>query len=94
MKNTRWEINQRTIQNQNLILSGCIRHPNRYMRVAIEGMHCQACVRRVEKAIAGVPGARPEKVEVGSAVVAADLAHEQAVLDAIRKAGYEARRTE
>jgi copper chaperone len=64
------------------------------MKVAIEGMHCQACVRRVEKAIAGVAGARPETVEVGSAVVATDAAHEQAVLDAVRKAGYEARKTE
>jgi copper chaperone len=64
------------------------------MKVAIEGMHCQACVRRVEKAIAGVAGARPEKVEVGSAVVATDAVHEQAVLDAVRKAGYEARKTE
>ncbi len=63
-----------------------------YMNVAIEGMHCQACVRRVEKAIAGVEGARPDKVEIGSAVVAIDAAHEQAVLDAVRKAGYEARR--
>jgi copper chaperone len=64
------------------------------MKVAIEGMHCQACVRRVEKAIAGVEGARPEAVEVGSAVVVTDVAHEQAVLDAVRKAGYEARKTE
>ncbi len=64
------------------------------MNVAIEGMHCQACVRRVEKAVAGVEGARPETVEVGSAVVATDAEHEQAVLDAIRKAGYPARKTE
>jgi copper chaperone len=64
------------------------------MKVAIEGMHCQACVRRVEKAIAGVEGARTDKVEIGSAVVVADPAHEQAVLEAVRKAGYEARKTE
>jgi copper chaperone CopZ len=64
------------------------------MKVAIEGMHCQACVRRVEKAIAGVEGARPDKVEIGSAVVAADATHEQAVLDAVSKAGYKARKVE
>ncbi len=64
------------------------------MKVAIEGMHCQACVRRVEKAIAGVEGAQTHKVEIGSANVATDPAHEQAVLDAVRKAGYEARKTE
>lgn len=64
------------------------------MKVAIEGMHCQACVRRVEKAISAVDGALPEKVEVGSAVVTTDPIHEQAVLDAIGKAGYPARRAE
>lgn len=64
------------------------------MKVAIEGMHCQACVRRVEKAIAGVEGALPEKVEVGSAIVAIDSIHEQAVLDAIGKAGYPAYKAE
>lgn len=64
------------------------------MKLAIEGMHCQACVRRVEKAIAGVEGAQPQKVEVGSAVVAADPAHEQAVLDAVGKAGYPAHKVE
>jgi len=43
----------------------------------------------VRKALEGVAGARPEKVEVGSAVVAVDQGREQAVLDAVRKAGYE-----
>lgn len=52
-------------------------------------MHCQACVARVRKALEGVEGARAEKVEVGSAVVAVDAGREQAVLDAVRKAGYE-----
>jgi P-type Cu+ transporter len=30
-------------------------------------MHCQACVRRVEKALATVEGAKVESVEIGSA---------------------------
>ncbi len=64
------------------------------MKLAIEGMHCDACVRRVEKAIAGVPGAHSQKVEVGSAVVATAPAQEQAVLDAIGKAGYKPRKVE
>jgi|HubBroStandDraft_2_1064218.scaffolds.fasta_scaffold3553692_1 copper chaperone CopZ len=64
------------------------------MKVAIEGMHCGACVRRVEKALAGVEGARVEKVDIGSAVVAVDSTHEQAVLDAVRKAGYTPQKTE
>jgi len=58
------------------------------MNITIDGMHCQACVNRVQKALEGVAGARPEKVEVGSAVVAVDPGREQAVLDAVRKAGY------
>jgi copper chaperone CopZ len=62
------------------------------MRVAIEGMHCQACVRRVEKAIAAIEGAQTHKVEVGSAEVSVDAAREQALLDSIRKAGYTASR--
>jgi copper chaperone CopZ len=61
------------------------------MKVAIEGMHCQACVRRVEKALSTVDGAKVDKVEIGSAQVAVDAAREQAVLDAVKKAGYEAR---
>ena len=61
------------------------------MKLSIDGMHCQACVRRVEKAISGVEGATPEKVEIGAATVAVDPAREQAVLDAVRKAGYEPR---
>lgn len=61
------------------------------MTIAINGMHCQACVRRVQKALEGVAGARVEKVDIGSAVVAIDAAQEGAVLDAVRKAGYEPR---
>jgi copper chaperone len=64
------------------------------MKLAIEGMHCQACVRRVEKAISTVAGAQAQKVEVGSADVATDPSHEQAVLDAVAKAGYPAHKVE
>lgn len=63
------------------------------MKLAIEGMHCQACVRRVEKALSNVEGARVEKVEVGSALVGIEPAREQAVIDAVRKAGYEAHKS-
>jgi copper chaperone len=59
------------------------------MTIAINGMHCQACVRRVQKALEGVEGARVEKVDIGSAVISIDAAKEGAVLDAVRKAGYE-----
>jgi copper chaperone len=63
------------------------------MKLAIEGMHCDACVRRVEKALAKVEGAQVEKVEIGAAIVGVDSTREQAVLDAVRKAGYDARKT-
>lgn len=59
------------------------------MKVAIEGMHCQACVQRVRKAIEKVKGARVEDVQIGSAVIAIDHEQEPLVLDAVRKAGYE-----
>lgn len=61
------------------------------MKVAIEGMHCDACVRRVRKALEQVAGVRVEEVTIGSTVVATDEAHQAAVLEAIRKAGYEPR---
>jgi len=64
------------------------------MKVAIEGMHCQACVRRVQNAIVSVEGAKAPQVEIGSAVVSVDPKREEVVLDAIRQAGYEARKAE
>jgi copper chaperone len=42
------------------------------LELAIEGMHCEACVRRVTNALTGVPGVRIESVEVGSAKVEYD----------------------
>jgi copper chaperone CopZ len=61
------------------------------MKLAIEGMHCQACVQRVRKALEKVDGVQVQDVEVGSAEVAADTSHQSAVLDAIRKIGFEPR---
>ena len=60
------------------------------MKIAIAGMHCQACVERVRKAIQNVEGAEPRRVVVGSAEVTVDPAREMAVLDAVQKAGYQA----
>ncbi len=64
------------------------------MKIAIEGMHCQACVQRVRKALEKVSGLRVEDVQVGSAVVAIEPSRETAVLDAIRNAGDEPRLSE
>jgi len=54
-------------------------------------MHCQACVQRVRKAIEKVEGVSVSRVDVGSAEIQTDPANERAVLDAVKKAGYDAR---
>ncbi|PYT14300.1 MAG: hypothetical protein DMG59_17775 [Acidobacteria bacterium] len=64
------------------------------MKIVIQGMHCDACVRRVRNALEKVPEAQVQKVEVGSAVVGVDPSRETAVLEAVRKAGYEPRKAE
>ncbi|PMY95057.1 hypothetical protein C1X24_27255, partial [Pseudomonas sp. FW305-124] len=60
--------------------------------IPVLGMTCASCVGRVEKAIRAVPG-----VEAASVNLAAERAHVElrdrgqtsAVVEAIRKAGYE-----
>ena len=59
------------------------------MKIAIDGMHCQACVQRVRKALEKVAGAEVQQVDIGSATVAIALSQEAVVLEAIRKAGYQ-----
>ena len=44
------------------------------IRLSIEGMHCEACARRVTNALAAVDGIRVDSVEVGSAQVKFDAA--------------------
>lgn len=56
-------------------------------------MHCDACVRRVRKAIEKTDGAKIEDVQVGWAEVSVDAAREAAVLEAVRQAGFEARKS-
>jgi copper chaperone len=64
------------------------------MKLAIEGMHCQACVARVRKALEKVDGARVDRVDVGAAEISVDSLQDLLVLDAIRKAGYEPRKAD
>ena len=54
----------------------------------IEGMHCQACVQRVKKALEKIEGISVRDVNVGWAEVTADAAQVPAVLDAVRQAGF------
>jgi copper chaperone len=64
------------------------------MTLAIDGMHCSACVQRVRKAIQKIEGARIDSLEIGSAVISVDPKREDAVLEAIRTAGYEPHKSE
>lgn len=56
--------------------------------IQIEGMHCNACVARVTRALATVDSAKVLNVEVGQATV--ETANTAAAVDAIIKAGYQA----
>ncbi len=59
------------------------------MRIEIAGMHCQACVARVRKALEKVEGAHVREVEVGYAQIDLDPARQGEALQAIEKAGYQ-----
>jgi copper chaperone CopZ len=62
------------------------------VKLQVQGMSCGHCVKAVEKAIAGVEGASPEQVAIGSATVAYDPSRTNvgALIDAVSDAGYEA----
>jgi copper chaperone len=57
----------------------------------IDGMHCQACVRRVTAAIGKVEGVTSSKVEIGSAAVDFDPTRttKENIAEAVREAGFE-----
>jgi copper chaperone len=57
------------------------------MKISIDGMHCDACVRRVRMALQKVEGIQVRDVAIGSAEV--DEAHQAAAMQAIEKAGYQ-----
>ena len=44
------------------------------IKLSIQGMHCEACVRRVTNALSSVEGVRVDSAEVGSAHVTFDSA--------------------
>ena len=56
--------------------------------LTIEGMHCDACVRRVSQALGNLPGVRLQRVEVGQAQVLAEPACDPSMHEAIEKAGF------
>jgi copper chaperone CopZ len=63
------------------------------LNLAIEGMHCGACVRRVTNALQSVEGVKVNSVEVGSANVAFDAAETSAqdITAALDRNGFPAR---
>ncbi len=56
--------------------------------IPIDGMHCDACVRRVTHALGSIPGVRVHGVEVGKAEVMAEPASSERIREAIEKAGF------
>ncbi|HNY42837.1 MAG TPA: heavy metal-associated domain-containing protein [Bryobacteraceae bacterium] len=67
----------------------------RTVDLAIEGMHCGACVRRVTMALEKLEGVEVVHVGVGSAEVklaGAEIPVE-AILDAVGRLGFTAKRT-
>jgi len=64
------------------------------IRLPIEGMTCASCVARVEKALKAVPGVMGAEVNLATetaTVLLAAGAPPQALVEAVHKAGYEAR---
>lgn len=61
--------------------------------LAIDGMHCGACVRRASQALAAVEGLKVGEVRVGAARLEAadEAAAASKAIEALAKAGYTAR---
>ncbi|MBR3905978.1 MAG: heavy metal translocating P-type ATPase, partial [Clostridia bacterium] len=56
----------------------------------VRGMHCAACSARVEKAVNGVPGVESCAVSLLTNSMAVDGGDENAIIAAVKKAGYDA----
>ncbi|MBI5084822.1 MAG: heavy-metal-associated domain-containing protein [Acidobacteria bacterium] len=63
------------------------------LTLAIEGMHCGACVNRVTNALQQVDGVQVQRVEVGSAEVTYDPGKTApaAIAGAVNRIGFKAR---
>ena len=62
------------------------------IKLHVEGMHCEHCKASVEKALRGVPGVSHAEVDLRrkSATVRAEGVTVEALIDAIRNAGFDA----
>jgi Cu+-exporting ATPase len=73
---------------------GAAKQTNETILLPVEGMTCASCVRRVEKAVAAVPGVAESSVNFASETLSVTPGHgfsAEALLAAIDKAGYEAK---
>lgn len=62
------------------------------IKLAIEGMHCGACVRRVTQALNALNGVQVEEVELGKArITFAETTAANAAIEALAKIGFTAR---
>ena len=61
--------------------------------IAIDGMHCDGCVKRAAEALRKLAGVVPEKVEIGLARIQLDegTASPEAAVAALEKLGFDAR---
>lgn len=59
--------------------------------IAIDGMHCAACVRRVQAALDKTPGVAVDELTIGTARGTLDEATVADVIAAVERAGYTAR---
>jgi copper chaperone len=62
------------------------------LKLALTGMHCGACVRRVTTALQSVPGVQVHSVEVGSAQITfnPDQATAPEIIAAVDRIGFPA----
>jgi copper chaperone len=63
------------------------------LKLSIEGMHCEGCVRRVTTALQGVKGVEVGSVEVGSAQMSynANQASAEEIAAAVDRIGFSTR---
>ncbi len=63
------------------------------LKLSIEGMHCEGCVRRVTAALQGVKGLQLDSVKVGSAQLTfhPEQAGPEEIAAAVNRIGFTAR---
>jgi copper chaperone CopZ len=67
-------------------------HAHGSVTLSISGMRCGGCARRVKHALSSVPGATRVAVDFAhSRAVVEGTAHHEALIDAVKNAGYSVR---